>query len=181
MKGVTGALALVPLLALASLLALPVPAVAADHGLGVAIVDATTDCEGCFDRAHAGLALFGKIGFTPNWGLLVTWRVTEDDEELPLGEEESASQLAAQALTMWRADKAFRPHIKFGLEYTDMEVEIPGLTSRSDGELAPSFGGGFEAGSPTFAFFLDYDLTFVDLFGEDFDIDSLNLGIILKF
>ena len=164
-------------------LALPAIATAGDHGVGVAFAGGTLNqcdpCGGSID--FTGVALFGKIGFTPSWGLLITYRDMEDDENLLFGEQDSYTQLAAQVVYMWLPRQVFRPHVKFGLARTEFEAEVPGFPTLSDDDVAPAFGGGFEVGSPTVAFFFDYDFTFVDIFDDDFDVGNLNLGIIVKF
>jgi len=160
------------------------PAVAAEnkHGLGAALVSGVVDCDSCVDSIEfSGFALFGKIGFTENWGLLITYRDMEDDEDLFLNEEDTYTQFAVQGVYMWRPAKRFRPHVKFGLERTDFEAKVPGFVTLSDDGTALAVGGGFEAGSQRVAFFLDYDFTIVELFDEDFDIANLDLGIIFKF
>lgn len=150
-------------------------------GFGGALVAGTLDCESCSDTFEfSGFSLFGKIGFNKNWGLLITYRDAEDDEDFLFNETDSYTQLAVQAVYMWRPSKMFRPHVKFGFESTDFEAEAPGFPTVSDDGTALAVGGGFEAGSQSVAFFLDYDFTTVELFDEDFDIDNLSLGIIFK-
>jgi hypothetical protein len=164
------------------LAALPAAAVESRNGVGGALVSGTLDCDSCIDELDfEGFAVFGKIGFTDHWGLLLKYRDMEDDEVLFLGEEDSYTQLAVQAVYMWRPRKAFRPHVKFGLERTDFEAEIPGVVRDSDDGVALGFGGGFEAGSQRVAFILDYDFTQVELFDEDFDLANFDLGVIFKF
>jgi hypothetical protein len=163
-------------------LTLPAVAVESRHGLGGALVFGTLDCDSCVDEFDFdGFSLFGKIGFTDNWGLLIKYHDMEDDEDFFLDEEDTYTQFAVQGVYMWRAPKAFRPHVKFGLERTDFEAEIPGLLKESDDGVALAVGGGFEAGSQRVAFILDYDFTQVELFDEDFDLANLDLGIIFKF
>lgn len=159
------------------------PAAAAEgrHGLGGALVSGVLDCDSCVDTFEfGGFALFGKIGLTENWGLLITYRDMEDDEDFFLLED-TYTQLAVQGVYMWRPARQFRPHVKFGLERTDFEKEVPGSGTVSDDGTALAVGGGFEAGSQRVAFFLDYDFTVVELFDEDYDIANLDLGIIFKF
>lgn len=160
------------------------PAGAADkkHGLGVAVVSGILDCDSCSDTFEfSGFALFGKIGFDKNWGLLITYRDMEDDENFIFGETDSYTQFSVQAVYMWRPTKKFRPHVKFGLASTDFKAKLPGFPTISDDGTGLAVGGGFEAGSQSVAFFLDYDYTTVDLFDEDFETANFNLGIIFKF
>jgi hypothetical protein len=169
------------------------PAVAADHnsGLGAALAGGVANCDNCFDATvFSGFALFGKIGITRNWGVLVTYRDMEqrDDDLFSLffNEKDTYTQLAVQGVYMWRASKTVRPHIKFGLERTDIEREIPGSPTVSDDGTGWSGGGGFEAGSQRVAFFLDYDITRVKLdlgafSNGDYAFANLNAGIIFKF
>jgi hypothetical protein len=81
---------------------------------------------------------------------------------------------------MWRPAKKVRPHVKFGVERTDLEGKIPGFATVSDDDTTLAVGGGFEAGSQKVAFLLDYDITVADIFNEDFAFVNLNLGIIFK-
>lgn len=168
------------------------PAVAAEHnsGLGAALAGGAADCDSCFDAtAFSGFALFGKIGITRNWGVLITYRDMEQEDDdlfsLFFNEKDTYTQLAVQGVYMWRPSKTVRPHVKFGLERTDIEREIPGAPKVSADGTGWSVGGGFEAGSQRVAFFLDYDITGVKLdFGafndEDFAFANLNAGIIFK-
>jgi hypothetical protein len=105
----------------------------------------------------------------------------EDDENFLFDETDSYTQIGVQAVYMWRPSKTFRPHVKFGLERTDFEAEIGGLTVAADDGVGLAVGGGFEAGSQRVAFFLDYDFTAVELFDEDFETANFDLGIIFKF
>jgi hypothetical protein len=167
---------------LAIFLSLPAAAAENRSSFGGALVFGTLDCDSCVDELDfVGFSLFGKIGITDNWGLLLKYRDMEDDEEFFLGEEDTYTQFAVQGVYMWRAREVFRPHVKFGLERTDFEAEIPGLLKESDDGVALAVGGGFEAGTPRVAFILDYDFTRVELFDEDFDLANLDLGIIFKF
>jgi hypothetical protein len=167
---------------LALFLCAPAGAAVSRHGVGGALVGGALDCDSCFDAiGFAGFAVFGKIGLTDNWGLLITYRDMEDDENLLLGEKDTYQQIGVQALHMWRPRKLFRPHVKFGIERTDFEAEIGGVTVAADDGAGLAVGGGFEAGTQRVAFFLDYDFTVVELFDEDFEIANLDLGIIFKF
>jgi hypothetical protein len=173
----------VPALAVAALTQF-LPAAAADnrHGIGLAVVSGAADCDSCNDAIEfTGYSLFGKIGFTDNWGLMITYRDMEDNEDLFLSEEDTYTQVAVQAVYMWRPTKVMRPHVKFGVERTDLEGKIPGFATVSDDDTTLAVGGGFEAGSQKVAFLLDYDFTLADIFDEDFAFANLNLGIIFKF
>ena len=81
---------------------------------------------------------------------------------------------------MWRHGMKVRPHVKFGLALTDVEVtDFSGTISEDDTTL--SIGGGLEVGSESFAFYADYDYTEPDLSGTDFEIGNLTLGAVFKF
>jgi hypothetical protein len=164
-----------PILAtLALFLCVPADAAVSRHGVGGALVTGLLDCDSCPDTFEfTGFSLFGKVGLTDNWGILVTYRDMEDDEAFVFGEY---TQVGVQALYMWRPSKVVRPHVKFGLERTDFDAPFV-----SDDGTGLAVGGGLEVGSQRVAFFLDYDFTMVELFDEDFEIANLDLGIIFKF
>ena len=132
-----------------------------------------------------GYTLFYKFGFTDTWGLLVSYRDMEDDEDLFLGEEDEYTQFAVHAVYMWRHGNRVRPHVKFGLAYTDFEARIPGFFSDADNDVTLSFGGGLEVGSEKFAFFGDFDYTEPEItlvgVSADLEITNVTLGIIFKF
>lgn len=152
------------------------------HGVGFGIDSATLDTDTLPEALEfTGFTLFGKIGFTDNWGLLISLRDMEDDELLLGGEEDSYTQIGVHASYMWRPDKRVRPHVKFGIARTDFDAELPGNPTLSDDGVGISVGGGLEAGSPRVAFFGDADLQVVSLFDEDFAIFDVTLGIIFKF
>jgi hypothetical protein len=160
------------------------PAAAAEnrHGFGLALVSGVADCDSCPNSIEfTGFALFAKIGFTDNWGLQISYRDMEDNEDLLLDEEDTYTQFGVQAVYMWRPAKTVRPHIKFGLENTDFEGEIPGVLTYTVDDTALAVGGGFEAGSQRVAFLLDYDFTMIEILDEDFGFGNLNLGITFKF
>lgn len=152
------------------------------HGVGITYDLANLDSDDLPDAiSFDGFTIFFKIGFTDNWGLFLDYRDMNDDEDLAFGEEDSYTEYSADAVYMWRPAKKVRPHVKFGLAYVDAEGEIPGFVSLSDNNIGLSFGGGFEAGSPRVAFFLDYEAVFVELFDADTFIGDLGLGIVFKF
>lgn len=151
------------------------------HGIGLGLDSATLDTDSLPEAIEfTGFTLFGKIGFTDNWGMFISYRDMEDDEDLLFGEEDSYTQIGVHAVYMWRPDKRVRPHVKFGLARTDFEAEAFGLTLSDDG-VGISVGGGLEAGSQRVAFFGDLDVNVVSLFGEDFTFSDVTLGVIFKF
>jgi len=152
------------------------------HGAGIGYETAIVD-SGFLPEALAftGFSLFGKIGFTDNWGLLIAYRNMKDDEDLLLGEEDSYIEVGVHAIHMWRPDKRVRPHLKFGLAWVELEAKIPGVPAISDVGFGPSLGGGLEVGSQRVAFFGDLALAVVDLFDEDTIFGDLTLGVMFKF
>jgi len=137
------------------------------------------------DIEFTGFSLFYKQGFTDRWGLLATYRDLEDDEGLLSGESYAYTQFAVHGVYMWRVGKRVRPHVKFGLAYTDFEFKIPGLFSGSDDGTDMSIGGGLEAGSEKVAFFGDFDyseptIDFPDA-SPDLEIANLTIGVIFKY
>ena len=152
------------------------------HGVGFGIDSATLDSDTLpVPLDFTGFTLFGKIGFTDNWGLLISLRDMEDDELLLGGEEDSYTQIGVHAVYMWRPNRLVRPHVKFGIARTDFDAKIPGNPTLSDDGAGISIGGGLEAGTQKVAFFGDVDATVVSLFNEDFAIGDMTLGIIFKF
>jgi hypothetical protein len=151
------------------------------HGVGVGVVIGTgePDFSGTDEIDFVGGQIFGKVGFTDNWGLLLTFRGMEDEEDVP-GISADYTQISIHGMYMWRPDNKVRPHVKFGLQQTDLELTALTLTIDDDGS-AFSFGGGFEAGSEKVAFFLDLDYTEVELFDIDFEGSNLTAGVIFKF
>jgi Outer membrane protein beta-barrel domain len=165
-------------------LSLAAPAFAAEHnsGVGFGLTGGVVDSDSLSDSLNfTGYTLFGKIGFTDHWGLAVAYRDMNDDEDLAFGEKDSYKQTSVHAVYMWRPGKIVRPHVKFGIERTEFEAELPPFPTLKDDDVAGSVGGGLEVGTPSVAFYGDYDLTRVRLFDEDFDIGNLTAGIIFKF
>lgn len=151
------------------------------HGIGFGIDSATLDNDTLPEALEfTGFTLFGKFGFTDNWGLLISLRDMEDDELLIGGEEDSYTQIGVHAVYMWRPSSRVRPHVKFGIARTDFDAELPGNPLSDDG-AGISVGGGLEAGTQKVAFFGDADVQAVSLFNEDFTITDVTLGIIFKF
>ncbi len=150
------------------------------HGVGIGLVLSNVEPENATDLDFTGFTLFGKIGITENWGILVSYRDMEDDEDLLLGEEDKYTEIGVHGAYMWRPDNKVRPHVMFGLVRTDLEISVPGFSVDDDG-TGFSVGGGLEAGSEKIAFFGDLDVAVVELFDEDFDFVSVTLGVIFKF
>ena len=150
------------------------------HGVGLGLASSTVEPENITDVDFAGFTVFGKIGITKNWGILVSYRDMEDDEDLLGGEEDEYTEIGVHGVYMWRADHKVRPHVKFGFVRTDLEISVPGASIDDDG-TGLSVGGGLEAGSQKVAFFGDLDVARVDLFDVDFDFVSATLGVIFKF
>jgi len=152
------------------------------HMVGVGLETAFLDVDGLPDALEFnGFSVFGKWGITKNWGILISYRDMEDNEDLLFGEKDSYNQIGVYGVYMWRADKKVRPHIKFGASRVDLDVEVPGFPTTSDDDTAFSIGGGMEAGSQRVAFFADYDFCTVSLLGADSDIGDLTLGVAFKF
>jgi hypothetical protein len=152
------------------------------HGVGLGLDSATLDTDSLPEAIDfTGFTLFGKIGFTENWGMFISYRDMEDDEDLLFGEEDSYTQIGVHAVYMWRPDKRVRPHVKFGIARTDFDAELTGFPTLSDDGVGISVGGGLEAGSQRVAFFGDADVNVVSLFSEDFTITDVTLGVIFKF
>jgi outer membrane protein with beta-barrel domain len=167
-----------------SALILAAPAFGAEpkNGIGFGLTGGTVDSDVLSDSLNfTGYMLFAKLGITDHWGLAISYRDMKDDENLAFGEEDSYTQGALHAVYMWRPGKMVRPHVKFGIERTRFEAKEPPFPTLSDDDVAGSVGGGLEVGSPTLAFFGDYDLTRARLFDEDFDFGNLTAGIIFKF
>lgn len=168
-----------------ALLVIAIPAFAKENrsGVGVAYTAGvvSVDFPGVPDLDFVGYTVFWKYGFTDMWGLLVSYRDMQDDENFAPGDEIDYTQIGVHAVVMWRHGKMVRPHVKFGLADTDFEVTEASLGSVSESDTAFSIGGGLEAGSERFAFYADYDFTQADLSGVDFDVAGLNLGIVFKY
>ena len=173
------------ILIIVALLIIAVPTFAKENrsGVGIAVTAGSVDIDvaGVPDLDFTGYTIFWKYGFNDRWGLQLSYRDMEDDENLLPGEEINYTQFGVHAVYMWRHGKRVRPHIKFGVANSDVEIIEPSLGTVSEDDLAFSVGGGLEAGSERFAFYADYDFTQVDLGGTDFDIANLSLGIIFKY
>lgn len=150
------------------------------HGAGFGFTSGLADGDFVDEIEFVGFTAFGKIGFTDNWGLLISIRAMEDDETLAFGEEDEYTQVAVHAVYMWRHGKRVRPHVKFGLAKTDFEAKVLGFTL-SDEDTNVSVGGGLEAGSDKVAFFADFDYTEAEFFGLDIEYSNLTLGVMFKF
>lgn len=151
-------------------------------GIGFGFSSGTIDPDGGGETEWSGGTVFGKIGFTDNWGLLLSVRSMEDDENLALVDGEY-DQFSAHGVYMWRPDKTVRPHVKFGMSRVDLEAQfLPGFLNlkASDAGAGFSLGGGLEAGSPKVAFFADFELVVVELFSEDVGVANLTLGVMFK-
>lgn len=170
-------------LILLSGLLLATPAAAASkHGVGFGLDRATFDSdEFRGDVDFEGFSVYGKVGLSDRWGILIAYRDMDDDEGFSFGAEESYTQVDLQAVHMWMPGATFRPHVKGGLTYVDFEEEIPGVPGLSDDATGFSLGGGFEVGSQRVAFLLDFTLAFVDLVGEDVRLRDLTAGVLFKF
>ena len=84
-------------------LILAVPAFGAEpkSGIGFGLTGGVVDSDSLSDSlSFSGFALFGKIGFTDHWGLVVSYRDMKDDENLAFGEEDSYKQTSVQAVYM---------------------------------------------------------------------------------
>ena len=175
---------------LAILLAVSVPASAEDNrsGAGFAFTSGIVDADFVVlpeELAFVGYTIFWKAGITEQWGMLVSYRDMDDDEFLLLAEEDEYTQFAVHAMVMWRHGKRVRPHVKFGLAYTELEATGPFILDTKDDDTTLSIGGGLEAGSEKIAFFADYDYTQPELnligVNADYDVWNLSLGIIFKY
>jgi hypothetical protein len=150
------------------------------HGAGFGLCSGSGEPEDGPELDFVGFSIFGKIGFTDHWGLLISYKDMEDDEDLLIGEEDEYTQIGAYGVYMWRHDRTVRPHMKFGFERTELQLSLFGSSIDDDG-VAFSLGGGLEAGSQKIAFFGDFDFTTVELFDVDFEIANLTAGVIFKF
>jgi len=146
------------------------------HGVGIGLVASNVEPE---SADFTGFTLFGKIGITENWGILVSYRNMEEFLIFG-GEEDEYTEIGVHGAYMWRPDNKVRPHVKFGFVRTEFEISVPGLSVDDDG-TGFSVGGGLEAGSEKIAFFGDLDVAVVELFDVDFDFVSVTLGVIFKF
>lgn len=165
----------------------PVGAGEGRHGIGVGVDIGTTELDDSDEESidFIGFNVYGKFGITDHWGIFVNYRDMEDDEDLAFGEEDSYRQVGVHAAYMFRPEKVFRPHVKLGATWTDLEARAS-FGTFSDSDIGLAIGAGFEAGPPRFAFFLDWEITeaSIELFpGAELDltIDDLTLGFIYKF
>ena len=161
----------------ALLMTFPAFAKESRSGVGVGYNVGTLDFDGLPDELDfVGFNVWYKWGINDMWGVLVSYRDMEDDEDLLPGFEIEYTQIGVHAVIMWRHGMKVRPHVKFGLALTD--VEVIGV---SEDDTTLSIGGGLEVGSESFAFYADYDYTEPDLSGTDFEIGNLTLGAVFKF
>ena len=80
------------------------------------------------------------------WGLQISYRDMEDDEDnlLP-GEEGEFTQIGAHAVVIWRHGKVVRPLVKFGLVQTDIDLRDSTQFQRKVLEAAVAVPPGFVA------------------------------------
>ncbi len=133
------------------------------------------------DIEFSGFTGFVKIGADPRWGIILAYKIVEDNEDLLPGEKLSYDQVGVYGSRLWRTEKVFRPHIKFGLISVKFAIESPGSPFLGETTTGLAFGGGFELGSPRVAFLLDYEYGLVQLFNEDVDLNDLMLGVVFKY
>jgi hypothetical protein len=133
-----------------------------------------------------GWGLAGRIGLSKRWGLEFSYRTLRDDMNFATGEEISLDLIGGHAYVTWLETKHSHWYAKMGLSWVDFEDEIPMAGTFSDEAIGPSIGLGVDWGSPRYAFFIDWDLTFVDLEvlpgeKESIYIGATIVGFIFKF
>lgn len=175
---------------LAATLALPAVAETPRFGFGLGVASGSIDNGTYPDNCHdyfctpetdefSGFSLFGRVGLTRHWGLLLSYRDLEESgglrEDEIFGRDDSYSNLGLFATYTWRPQKKIRPHLKFGLARIDYEASGFGFED-SDDDVTVSLGGGVEIGPQKFAFFADLDVTEINLDMESFEDDRLSIG-----
>ncbi len=173
------------ILIIVALLIIAVPTFAKENrsGVGIAYTLGSTDFDipGDSEIDFTGYTIFWKFGFTNMWGLQISYRDMEDDEDNKLpGEEAEFTQIGAHAVVIWRHGNLVRPLVKFGLVQNDIELR-DSTSSLSDDNVDFSIGGGLEVGSERIAFYAEWDFTQTEFLSVDVDVDNLNLGIIFKY
>ena len=123
-----------------------------------------------------GWGLVGRIGLSKRWGLEGSYRTVQDDEDFATGEEISIDLIGGHAYVIWLETLHTQWYAKMGLSWVDFEDEIPMMGTLSDEAIGPSIGIGFDWGSPRYAFFVDWELTFVNIEVIPDDDESINVG-----
>ena len=145
----------------------PSPWAARKYALGLGYSGSTVNFDvprdGTSEFTFRGWGLVGRIGLSERWGLQFGYRNMDDHESLNTGEEISLNLITAHAYWVWLETKNSRWHVKFGLSWMDFESRIPSVGTSTDHALGPSVGTGFEWGTPKYAFFVDFGLTFADI------------------
>ena len=172
----------VPLLVSLLLVLLAAPAYGGEEkfGLGVGVnygvtVESDSTASTFEEQGDtSGFTILGRYLFSNRWGLLLSYRVLEEDQEFDL--ENKYRQVGFNAVRMWRNDKAVRPYFKFGLTRTERERPIA-----SEDGIGLSLGGGVEVGSKKLAFIGELESTGVQLGDETMGIASWTAGALFRF
>ena len=155
-------------------------------GYSGSTVEVDVPRAGTTDITFNGWGVVGRIGLNERWGLQFGYRSMNDDENLNTGEDISLDLITAHAYWAWLETKNSRWHVKFGLTWMDFESKIPFLGTFTDQALGPSIGTGLEWGTPKYAFFVDFGVTFADIelipgVEESFLVGNTITGFIYKF
>ena len=159
-----------------------IPTVAADLsgavglGLNTGVSVASDDGETTMSSGEStdGFTLFGRFGLSKKWGIVASYRKLDGEDA------EEYTQIGVHGVITWRSDRRVRPHFKFGLVHTEMEV--PGVSPLStDAGVGPSIGGGVEIGSQRIAFIGELDSTGVQLGDETRGIANWTAGMVVRF
>jgi len=115
------------------------------------------------DITFGGWGVFGRVGLVERWGLQFAYHTLEDNESFSTGEEFSFDEVTADAYWVWLETEYSQWHLKFGLAWVDARSKTPSTGIVTDQALGPCVGTGVRWGSPRYALFFDFGLTFVDL------------------
>jgi hypothetical protein len=132
-------------------------------GYSGSTVDVDVERDGRDRITFDGWGVSGRVALSKRWGLQFGYRNMDDNEDLDSGEELSLDMLVVDSYFFWLKTEHTRWHVKAGLTWTAFDSKIPSLGTFSDQALGPSIGTGFEWGSPRYALFVDFGVTFVDI------------------
>ena len=153
---------------------------------GVSKKEATTFVDALVELALTEVKGNGEFTIPGIGKLVKQHRKARMGRNPATGEEISLDLIGGHAYVTWLETKHSHWYAKMGLSWVDFEDEIPMTGTFSDEAIGPSIGLGVDWGSPRYAFFFDWDLTFFDLEvlpgeKESIHIGATIVGFIFKF
>ncbi len=159
------------------------------YSLGIGYAGSVVETDGVRDGDErvvlGGWGMRLLFGLKGPWALQARYLEVEDDLQ---GGEFALDEIGLHAVYAMHRSRAgrFRAHAKLGLAWTAFEESIPLVGFFSDEELGTAVGLGFEYGLPRYAFFADFNATFVNIqlapgYKETFTVANAITGIAFRF